>query len=124
MCERLLGGGVVNGSHLLDGTYLIRVYPERCLRVFNGRKNVGRWKGNTAIFCDRGWGVTMGMVFVALTRDHIKEFKYNMRLCGCCCFAQRGYTGRTQPCCGFTQTWRPSAASSVPPTGELEKHWS
>lgn len=47
--ERQSGGGFINGDNLLDGTYLIRVYPEQFLQVFNGSKNVGRQKGNTSV---------------------------------------------------------------------------
>lgn len=84
--ERQSGGGFVNGNLLLHGTYLIRVYPEQFLQVFNGSKNAGRWKGNSTVFCDRGWRANMGTVFIGLTRDYKKEFKYSMRLRGCCCF--------------------------------------
>lgn len=52
-------GGLVNGSHLLDGTYFISVYPEQCLQVFRGSRNAGWWKGSTTSGLEWGVGVNM-----------------------------------------------------------------
>lgn len=41
------GGGLVNGSHLLGGTYFISIHPEQFLQVFHGSINMGRRRGST-----------------------------------------------------------------------------
>lgn len=54
-------GGLVNGNHLLDGTYLISVYPEQFLQVFHGNVNVGRRKGNTTSLLQQSVGCMCGI---------------------------------------------------------------
>lgn len=63
-------GGLVNGSHLLDGTYFISVYPEQCLQVFCGSINVGSWKGSTTSGLQ--WGVGVNIWHSLLTQGLIK----------------------------------------------------